>query len=86
MVIGAHAADANSVRGATGFRNVGAGWKAGIADMTPGEMGHPELSPRDVTVFLEVAAKDVATVPGEDSVMMQPYFRFWKNAHLLGGT
>jgi LmbE family N-acetylglucosaminyl deacetylase len=44
MVIGAHAADAEIMGGATILKQVAAGWRAVIVHMTPGEKGHRTLS------------------------------------------
>ncbi len=39
MVIGAHAADAEIMGGATVLKHVDAGWRAVMVHMTPGEKG-----------------------------------------------
>src|SRR5262249_54289512 len=44
MVVGAHAADAEIMGGATVLKHVDAGWRAVLVHMTPGEKGHRTLS------------------------------------------
>lgn len=70
MVIGAHAADAEIMGGAAVLRHVDAGWKAVMVHMTPGEKGHPELSPEEYKAIKDVEAENAAKVLGATSVMM----------------
>ena len=56
MVIGAHAADAEIMGGATVLKHVDAGWRAVMVHMTPGEKGHPKLSPVEYKTIKDVEA------------------------------
>jgi LmbE family N-acetylglucosaminyl deacetylase len=70
MVIGAHAADAEIMGGATVLKHVDAGWKAVMVHMTPGEKGHPKLSPEEYKAIKDVEAENAARLLGAESVMM----------------
>ena len=70
MVIGAHAADAEIMGGATVLKHVDAGWRAVMVHMTPGEKGHPVLSPEDYKKIKDVEAENAAKLLGATSVMM----------------
>jgi LmbE family N-acetylglucosaminyl deacetylase len=70
MVIGAHAADAEIMGGATVLKHVDAGWKAVMVHMTPGEKGHPQLSPEEYKAIKDVEAENAARLLGAESVMM----------------
>ncbi|MDQ4044689.1 MAG: PIG-L family deacetylase [Chloroflexota bacterium] len=70
MVIGAHAADAEIMGGATVLKHVDAGWRAVMVHMTPGEKGHPKLSPQEYKAIKDKEAEEAAKVLGADSVMM----------------
>jgi LmbE family N-acetylglucosaminyl deacetylase len=49
MVVGAHAADAEIMAGATVLKHVEAGWRAVLVHLTLGEKGHPRSSGRRLT-------------------------------------
>jgi LmbE family N-acetylglucosaminyl deacetylase len=70
MVIGAHAADAEIMGGASVLKHVDAGWKAVMVHMTPGEKGHPELSPGEYKAIKDVEAANAAQLLGAEFVMM----------------
>jgi N-acetylglucosamine malate deacetylase 1 len=70
MVIGAHAADAEIMGGATVLKHVDAGWKAVMVHMTPGEKGHPQLSPEEYKVIKDEEARNAAKLLGAECVMM----------------
>jgi LmbE family N-acetylglucosaminyl deacetylase len=70
MVIGAHAADAEIMGGATVLKHVDAGWRAVMVHMTPGEKGHPALSPEEYKKIKDVEAENAARLLGATSVMM----------------
>lgn len=70
MVIGAHAADAEIMGGATVLKHVDAGWRAVMVHLTPGEKGHPKLSPEEYKAIKDVEAENAAAVLGATSVMM----------------
>jgi LmbE family N-acetylglucosaminyl deacetylase len=70
MVIGAHAADAEIMGGAAVLKHVDAGWKAVLVHMTPGEKGHPSLSPEEYKAIKDVEATNAARLLGAESVMM----------------
>jgi LmbE family N-acetylglucosaminyl deacetylase len=72
MVVGGHAADAEIMGGAAVLKHVDAGWRAVLVHMTPGEKGHPTLSPKEYLPIKEEEAKRAAERLGADSVMM-PY-------------
>ncbi len=72
MVVGGHAADAEIMGGAAVLKHVDAGWRAVLVHMTPGEKGHPTLSPHDYLAIKEQEAKTAAERLGADYVMM-PY-------------
>jgi N-acetylglucosamine malate deacetylase 1 len=72
MVVGGHAADAEIMGGAAVLKHVDAGWRAVLVHMTPGEKGHPKLSPAEYLAIKEQEAKTAAERLGADSVMM-PY-------------
>lgn len=70
MVIGAHAADAEIMGGATVLKHVDAGWRAVMVHLTPGEKGHPVLSPEEYKEIKDVEAETAAERLGAISVMM----------------
>jgi LmbE family N-acetylglucosaminyl deacetylase len=70
MVIGGHAADAEVMGGATVLKHVDVGWRAVMVHMTPGEKGHPELSPAEYKAIKDVEAENAAKILGAESVMM----------------
>jgi LmbE family N-acetylglucosaminyl deacetylase len=70
MVIGAHAADAEIMGGASVLKHVDAGWRAVMVHMTPGEKGHPKLSPAEYKTIKDVEAENAAKVLGAKSIMM----------------
>ena len=70
MVIGAHAADAEIMGGASVLKHVDAGWRAVMVHMTPGEKGHPKLSPAEYKAIKDVEAENAAKVLGAESMMM----------------
>ena len=72
MVVGGHAADAEIMGGAAVLKHVDAGWRAVLVHMTPGEKGHPQLSPAEYLRIKEQEAKTAAERLGADYVMM-PY-------------
>jgi LmbE family N-acetylglucosaminyl deacetylase len=72
MVVGGHAADAEIMGGAAVLKHVDAGWRAVLVHMTPGEKGHPKLSPAEYLAIKEQEADLAAERLGAVSVMM-PY-------------
>ena len=72
MVVGGHAADAEIMGGAAVLKHVDAGWRAVLVHMTPGEKGHPKLSPAEYLTIKEAEAEEAAKRLGATSVMM-PY-------------
>jgi len=72
MVVGAHAADAEIMGGATVLKHVDAGWRAVIVHMTPGEKGHRNLSPEEYARIKVEEANNAAHILGADCVML-PY-------------
>jgi LmbE family N-acetylglucosaminyl deacetylase len=70
MVVGAHAADAEIMGGATVLKHVDAGWRAVLVHMTPGEKGHRTLSPEEYARIKEEEARDAARILGAESVML----------------
>ena len=72
MVIGGHAADAEIMGGVAVLRHVAAGWRAVLVHMTPGEKGHPRLSPDEYRVHKEQEARAAAGLLGAECVLM-PY-------------
>jgi LmbE family N-acetylglucosaminyl deacetylase len=72
MVVGAHAADAEIMGGATVLKHVDAGWRAVIVHMTPGEKGHRNLSPEEYARIKVEEADNAARILGADCVML-PY-------------
>jgi N-acetylglucosamine malate deacetylase 1 len=72
MVIGAHAADAEIMGGATVLRHLNAGWRAVMVHMTPGEKGHRTLSPEEYERIKHDEAQAAAKILGADCVML-PY-------------
>ena len=72
MVVGAHAADAEIMAGATVLKHVDAGWRAVIVHMTPGEKGHRNLSPEEYARIKVEEANNAARILGADCVML-PY-------------
>src|SRR5438876_8344305 len=70
MVVGAHAADAEIMGGATVLKHVAAGWRAVLVHMTPGEKGHRTLSPEDYARIKEDEAGAAAHMLGAECVML----------------
>jgi LmbE family N-acetylglucosaminyl deacetylase len=70
MVVGGHAADAEIMGGAAVLKHVDAGWRAVLVHMTPGEKGHPELSPEEYKAIKDEEAANAARLLGADHVMM----------------
>jgi N-acetylglucosamine malate deacetylase 1 len=70
MVVGAHAADAEIMGGATVLKHVDAGWRAVLVHMTMGEKGHPELSSEEYLTIKKEEAATAAERLGADMVMM----------------
>ena len=70
MVVGAHAADAEIMAGATILRHVDAGWRAVIVHATLGEKGHRTLSPEDYAVQKRQEAEEAARRLGADCVIL----------------
>lgn len=78
MVVGAHAADAEIMGGATVLKHVDVGWNAVMVHMTPGEKGHLKLSPKEYKDIKEEEAANAAKLLGAESVMMP-----WADGELL---
>ena len=72
MVVGAHAADAEIMGGATVLKHVDAGWRAVIVHMTPGEKGHRDLLPEAYARIKVEEANNAARILGAECVML-PY-------------
>jgi N-acetylglucosamine malate deacetylase 1 len=72
MVVGAHAADAEIMGGATLLKHVDAGWHAVMVHMTPGEKGHRSLSPDEYARIKYDEAQAAAHILGAECVML-PY-------------
>jgi N-acetylglucosamine malate deacetylase 1 len=72
MVVGAHAADAEIMGGATVLKHVAAGWRAVLVHMTPGEKGHRSLPPDAYARIKAEEARNAARILGADCVML-PY-------------
>jgi len=72
MVVGAHAADAEIMGGATVLKHVDAGWRAVIVHMTPGEKGHRNLLPEEYARIKVEEANNAARILGAECVML-PY-------------
>lgn len=70
MVIGGHAADTEIMGAATALKHVAAGWRAVMVHMTPGEKGHPTLSPEDYTRQKAEEARAAAEVIGADWITL----------------
>jgi len=70
MVVGAHAADAEIMAGATVLKHVDAGWRGVLVHMTPGEKGHRTLSPEDYARIKEEEARNAARILGAECVML----------------
>lgn len=70
MVVGAHAADAEIMGGASVLKHVGAGWRAVLVHMTPGEKGHRTLSPDEYATVKTREADAAARALGAESVML----------------
>jgi LmbE family N-acetylglucosaminyl deacetylase len=70
MVVGAHAADAEIMGGASVLKHVDADWRAVMVHMTPGEKGHPKLWPAEYKAIKDVEAENAAKVLGATSIMM----------------
>lgn len=78
MVIGAHAADAEIMGGATVLKHVDHGWKAVMVHMTGGEKGHLQLSAEEYLTIKKEEAEQAARLLGAESVMMP-----WADGELL---
>lgn len=72
MVVGAHAADAEIMGGATVLKHVNAGWRGVMVHMTPGEKGHRTLSSDAYAEIKREEAHTAARILGADCVML-PY-------------
>src|SRR5437870_11815337 len=72
MVVGAHAADAEIMGGATVLKHIDAGWRAVIVHMTPGEKGHRSFAPEEYARIKVEEANNAARILGADCVML-PY-------------
>lgn len=72
MVIGAHAADAEIMGGATVLKHVDAGWRAVNLHLTGGEKGHKTMSPEEYLEIKKQEATEAAKRLGADSVFL-PY-------------
>ena len=70
MVVGAHAADAEIMGGATVLKHVNAGWRAVLVHMTPGEKGHRTLSPDEYAKVKAREAEAAARALGAECVML----------------
>jgi LmbE family N-acetylglucosaminyl deacetylase len=70
MVVGAHAADAEIMGGATVLKHVNAGWRAVLVHMTPGEKGHRTLSPEEYSKVKRREAEAAARALGAECVML----------------
>jgi len=70
MVVGAHAADAEIMGGATVLKHVKAGWRAVLVHMTPGEKGHRTLSPDEYANVKAREAEAAARALGAECVML----------------
>ena len=70
MVVGAHAADAEIMGGATVLKHVNAGWRAVLVHMTPGEKGHRTLSPDEYANVKAREAEAAARALGAECVML----------------
>jgi LmbE family N-acetylglucosaminyl deacetylase len=70
MVVGAHAADAEIMGGATVLKHVDAGWRAVLVHMTPGEKGHRTLTPEEYAKVKAREAEAAARALGAESVML----------------
>lgn len=71
MVIGAHAADAEVMGGATVLKHVDAGWRAVNLHLTGGEKGHKSLSPEEYLEIKKQEAEEAAKRLGAESVFLQ---------------
>lgn len=72
MVVGAHAADAEVMAGATILKHVDAGWRATILHATLGEKGHKSLAPEEYAEQKRDEARKAASLLGA-SVEFLPY-------------
>lgn len=72
MVIGAHAADAEVMGGASVLKHVDAGWRAVNVHLTGGEKGHKSLSPEEYLELQKQEAAEAAKRLGAESVFL-PY-------------
>lgn len=70
MVVGAHAADAEVMAGATILKHVDAGWKAVIVHATLGEKGHKTLPPDEYAVQKTAEAHEAARRLQADCVIL----------------
>src|SRR2546430_17333585 len=70
MVVGAHAADAEIMGGATVLKHVDAGWRAVLVHMTPGEKGHRTLTPEEYAKVKAREAEAAARALGAESGML----------------
>src|SRR5919201_2540971 len=72
VVVGAHAADAEIMGGATVLKHVAAGWRAVLVHMTPGEKGHRSLSADEYARIKEQEAHEAARRLAAECVLL-PY-------------
>lgn len=72
MVIGGHAGDAELMAGATVLKHTRAGHAATLVHMTPGEKGHPTLTPDEYAAQKRREAAAVAEALGAQAVFL-PY-------------
>ncbi len=72
MVVGAHAADAEIMAGATVLKHVEAGWRAVLVHLTLGEKGHPRMSPEEYAEVKREEAHAAARALGAECVIL-PY-------------
>lgn len=70
MVVGGHSADAEIMGGAAVLTHVDVGWRAVLVHMTPGEKGHPTLSPAEYKVQKDAEAEQAAVLLGAGCVIM----------------
>jgi LmbE family N-acetylglucosaminyl deacetylase len=77
MVVGAHAADAEVMGGAAVLKHVASGWRAVMVHATPGEKGHPVLSPEEYKAIKDGEAEEAAKRLGADCISLP-----WKDGEL----
>jgi hypothetical protein len=70
MVIGAYAADAETMGGATGSCHVDPDWRPLMAHGTPDEKRHPAFTPEEHTPIEAAGAEDVVPILDTDPVEM----------------